>query len=424
MDSFFNILQTAYATAYKHGLKKKFTEPKIYHGGKDFDLSKRWYVYYSYAHPTLTDKHGRPALVRQTPITLKVNRNYKTKSKRLFHLGIIRDVLHEMLKNGFSPYQGEFKMESVEYTAETALDYAFSLKVKGLSDTSVPDYRSRLNQFKVHLGDKGLLERNILEIDKRVVNSYLNGILKASSARNRNNTRIVLSALFGVLEDNDIIPRNFVASIKVLETNSARHQTYALHVLEGLFAYMEEHDPLLLLFIKFVSYNVLRPIEVCRLQLKDINLDQRLLQFKAKNKPVKTKIIPDIVFNEIAGLDVSDQEYFLFTPNGIGPWDVRENYRRDYFTKRFKRIKEKYNDYLKAQGKTFQLGKEYTVYSFRHTFITLLFRKFREVYSYSETCDKLMLITGHSTLKALKAYLRDIDAELPEDYSGLLDFNS
>lgn len=37
-----------------------------------------------------------------------------------------------------------------------------------------------------------------------------------------------------------------------------------------------------------------------------------------------------------------------------------------------------------------------------------------------ETEDALMKITGHSTLKALQMYLRDIDAELPEDYSDLI----
>jgi hypothetical protein len=31
-----------------------------------------------------------------------------------------------------------------------------------------------------------------------------------------------------------------------------------------------------------------------------------------------------------------------------------------------------------------------------------------------------MLITGHSTITALDKYLRDIDAELPEDYSNML----
>lgn len=31
-----------------------------------------------------------------------------------------------------------------------------------------------------------------------------------------------------------------------------------------------------------------------------------------------------------------------------------------------------------------------------------------------------MLITGHTTITALEKYLRDIDAELPKDYSSLI----
>ena len=34
--------------------------------------------------------------------------------------------------------------------------------------------------------------------------------------------------------------------------------------------------------------------------------------------------------------------------------------------------------------------------------------------------SKLMLITGHTSMVALQKYLRDIDAELPEDYSEML----
>ena len=44
----------------------------------------------------------------------------------------------------------------------------------------------------------------------------------------------------------------------------------------------------------------------------------------------------------------------------------------------------------------------------------------RKSSSQFETKSKLMLVTGHSTMTALEKYLRDIDAELPEDYSNLL----
>ncbi|WP_437398423.1 tyrosine-type recombinase/integrase [Flagellimonas lutimaris] len=426
MGSFFDILQSAYATAYKNGLgKKKYTEPKIYHGGENFDLSKRWYVYYSFASPDLKDKLGNPVMVRQTPITMNINRKYRTKAERLMQLEVVREVLLEMLKEGYSPYRDKFKLgaDSLQYTTEAALDYAYAIKISKLSETSIKDYSSRYNRFKLYLDKRNLLDKSILGITKQVVNEYLHGITKTSSARNRNNTRIVLSAIFGELEDNEIIPRNFIENIKVLDTKSVSHKTYSLEVLEGLFTYMEKTDPLLLLFVKFVSYNFLRPIEVCRLKVKDVFITQKLLRFQAKNKPEKVKIIPDIVLNEIEGLDLSEQEHFLFTPDGIGEWDATETSRRDYFTKRFWRLKKKYNEHLLAQGETLQLGSEYTIYSFRHTFITLLFRKFRKEFTYTETCDKLMLITGHSTLDALKSYLRDVDAELPEDYSGLLTLN-
>lgn len=34
--------------------------------------------------------------------------------------------------------------------------------------------------------------------------------------------------------------------------------------------------------------------------------------------------------------------------------------------------------------------------------------------------SKLMQITGHASMTALEKYLRDIDAELPADYSAML----
>ncbi|MEE9407349.1 MAG: hypothetical protein V3V28_04650 [Polaribacter sp.] len=37
-----------------------------------------------------------------------------------------------------------------------------------------------------------------------------------------------------------------------------------------------------------------------------------------------------------------------------------------------------------------------------------------------EAKSTLMPITGHQTMVALEKYLRDIDAELPEDYSNML----
>jgi len=100
----------------------------------------------------------------------------------------------------------------------------------------------------------------------------------------------------------------------------------------------------------------------------------------------------------------------LFTPRKIGGvWNMGETDKRNYFSKRFKKIKDHFN-----------LGRDYGLYSYRHTFITKIYREMAKSAAPLEVKSKLMTITGHTTITALDKYLRDIDAVLPEDYSHLL----
>ncbi len=72
-------IYTAYKSAYSKNQfmsPKNYVKAKIYHGGKDYDLSKRWYVYYSF----IDAKTGK--LERQDNI--KGGANYfRTKKERL-----------------------------------------------------------------------------------------------------------------------------------------------------------------------------------------------------------------------------------------------------------------------------------------------------------------------------------------------------
>ncbi|WP_338731526.1 tyrosine-type recombinase/integrase [Mangrovimonas cancribranchiae] len=175
---------------------------------------------------------------------------------------------------------------------------------------------------------------------------------------------------------------------------------------------MKENDEILSLFVDFVSYGFLRPIEVCRLKVKDLNLKDKKMQVQAKNKLVKEKIIPQILIDKLPDLSKFSKEADLFTPESIGgEWRVSEASKRDYFTKRFKKVKDHFN-----------LNKDYGLYSFRHTTITELYKEISKEANMTPYAvkSKLMLITGHSTMKALEQYLRDIDAELPQDFSHFL----
>jgi hypothetical protein len=72
MPKILEILQSEYYTEYEM-IEKEYLIPKIYHGGKNFDISKRWYVYYSYLNP------ATGMMTRQSAIYMKVNRIFTRK---------------------------------------------------------------------------------------------------------------------------------------------------------------------------------------------------------------------------------------------------------------------------------------------------------------------------------------------------------
>ncbi|MDO7173730.1 tyrosine-type recombinase/integrase [Mariniflexile sp. AS56] len=413
-------------------IKKNFSTPKIYNANGD--LSKRWYVYFSFRNP----ETGK--LQRMKNIYGKVNL-YKTKEDRLLVLSSFRKRLIILLKQGYNPFEDNndlylsYKVEAkpvelpapplkVEVKIDTpkvveapklsikdAFEFALKIKKQLVKDKTLYDYQLKVKALHTFLADKHPTITTVDQLNKKIIQEFLNGVLIRSSSRNRNNHRLDLSSLMQTLEDNDMMPHNIIKNIPVLKSIPERNKTYTKKDQEAIFKHLETVDPVLLLFIKFISYNFLRPVEVCRIKIKDIDLANKTIQFKAKNSPLKTKIIPEILLSELPDLSQMDGEHYLFTPECIGgEWDTLENNRRDYFSKRF----------LKLVKTPFNLGKDYTLYSFRHTFITKLYRAISKDSSPFAAKSALMQITGHASMDALQKYLRDIDAELPEDYSAML----
>ncbi|MDC6363994.1 MULTISPECIES: tyrosine-type recombinase/integrase [Flavobacteriaceae] len=444
-------LRTVHGTVHVFDMKRAFSEPKIYTGGADAKswsklpkkeqrdaLAKDWYVYYSFRDPS-TGK-----LKRQPNIKAGANR-YGTKRQRYAHLRTIQRNLTFLLEAGFSPYADNTELEgelfdkrkgapdkgaiqSIEKQGQQretigpkdgdipigvteALEMALSIKKRTLRESSFIKFRSRAKRFGEWVAQRFGSGLNIALLDKRTVMEYLNEVLQRTSARNRNNARADLSSLFQTLEDNEIIAKNVVKGIPQLRTQPKRNKTYSPNLLAEVENLIKENDPLLLLFVRFVSYCFLRPIEVCRLRVRDIDVTDKKLYLRTKTKLDKTKIIPDILLEELPDISRMDPEHFLFTPEGIGgAWDTSEENKRGYFTKRFKVVKEELG-----------LGMEYGLYSFRHTYITQLYRKLAKDHPSFVAKSKLLPITGHSTMDALEKYLRDIDAELPDDYSHLFE---
>ena len=381
--------------------KKKYSEPKIYDA--DGDLSKRRYVYFSFRKTT------DAALVR-FPNNFYAAQHLDKKD-RLQWLKKIQRTLSIPLKDGFDPYNPENKFEfdtednSIQ-SIEEALKFALNIKKSTLAATSYKGLEGRILRFEKWLNENGFKNRLITTVNKKVVTSYLNEILIATSAKNRNNTRTDISSIFTVLADNDIIPDHFIHKVPVLKSTPEKNKSFTTEEEAKIFNYLDKNNKLLALYVKFISYNFLRPVEVNRVKIGDIDLNDKILKIKTKTG-FKVKRIPQLLIDEIPDLSIYPCDAYLFGRKDFGQyWEATENNRRN-----------DYSDYFLEVKKKFGFDKNYGLYSFRHTFITKLYNTFIKEMTPDEAESNIMSITGHSTKTALRKYLREINAYIPDDYS-------
>ena len=404
MSNLLRYLYTEHDFEHKVIQKKRYSEPKIYDANGD--LSKRWYVYFSFRK--IID-----GPLERFPNNIYSPQHYD-KKERIEWLKTIQRNLSVLLKDGFNPYNpdGNFNFEN-ESTQNKSINEAFvfalNIKKSTLAETSYKGLEGRINRFEKWLNENGFKNRLITSVNKKVVTSYLNEILIATSAKNRNNTRIDISSIFTVLADNEIIPNNFIHKIPVLKSNPEKNKSYSSTEETKIFDYLDKNNKLLSLYVKFISYNFLRPVEVNRLTIGDIDLKDKIIKVKTKTG-FKLKRIPQILIDEMPDISSYNKDAFLFGRKDFGQfWDANETSRRN-----------DYSDYFFEVKKKFGLGKDYGLYSFRHTFISKLYNIFIKEMTPEEAESNIMSITGHSTKMALRKYLREINTYIPEDYSKYL----
>ncbi|MFK7749032.1 MAG: tyrosine-type recombinase/integrase [Kordia sp.] len=419
---------------------KQFSEPKIY-TGKD-DLSKRWYVYFSYRNPT-TGK-----LERQPPIYGEANK-LKTKTDRLAYLSTIRKVLHQMLKKGYSPFEDavvtdkrlleQSKVETIKkqttrriksqcqtYTVKQAMEFALSQKQPNWAKRTASTFTGHYNKFMDWLEQNKLNNLDISDLKKRDVSLFLNTLKKTQTKKEklanvqpdvvapktRNNYKATLSILFSQLADDEIIPHNYVETIKNVKNKPKKNKPFSKQQIIDIREYLNEHDPYLRVFMQFMSYAFLRNVEVCRLKVKDIDLDAKRLFVRSKTAPLA--IVPIIgelehVIRKMNLEKYDPNDYLITREEKPFNWDIEEANKTKHFATKFRKVKN-----------VLGLSDDYTLYSTRHTAASNLYNHLLSQGNSDEVAlMKLMQITRHTSKAGLKNYLREIGATLPKDYGNM-----
>lgn len=472
MSILLQILTNEYGNEYDLASKPLFSEPKIYDANGD--ISKRWYVYYSFRN----SKTGK--LVRQKPIYKGVNR-YKTKSERLELLSKYRKGMSVLLRAGYSPYEEkkiskerlsailkiktetkihnsqkntvrdlikilsvnnpQIKTEHIENTNEikqvvssenirhlqtnklvsvqNALAHAIKIRKGSWSKATTPTMIGHYNKFIKWLEKNKLINIDIRELKKLHISQFLeqlkvqkgkNSPITNASPKTKNNHRATLSSLFSQLSQDDFIDKNFFEDIRILKSTPKKNKAYSDKQVKEIREHLDIHDPYLRIFIQFMSYAFLRNKEVCKIQIKNIDLDAKRIYVATKTGAFDAIPIISELEQVIQKMEIHkyDQEDFLITKYGYpSKWAVEEKSKSGHFSKRFNKIVRL----------PLKLTLDHTLYSFRHTAALNLYHSIKdEGYSYQEILLKLMPITRHKSKEGLENYLRDIGAFLPKDY--------
>ncbi|WP_338731728.1 tyrosine-type recombinase/integrase [Mangrovimonas cancribranchiae] len=406
-----------------------YSEPKLYipqkkvNGRTVANVNADWYVYYYFR-----DNNGKmtgPFKVRK-----QINRLKSVEEKRSYGTRLAKG-LSTLLYHGYSPLdKQEFNFDARtnpkqpvginkddSLTLEKALNDAIVQKSLTLKPTTIKGYTMRVNKLLEWLRKNKLKNIAPNEFNFEHALSYIDYESdQGNKATSVDNTRRELSAIFRVLKKRRLIDHNHFSEIETSKSAPEVHQVYTKKQLVALKKYLVKHDLNLYYFFKFIMFTYLRNKEVAKLKVKNFDLDRAVVAIETKTENITYKpLTKDLIslLENVYDIRNKPREHYIFTKEAgkTGYWDISDEGKTAYFSNRFKTIRE--------QQKDFNLTKDHTIYSSRHTITSDIFMNFiNEGLNEREAIIKLMGITGHSSENALKKYLRSIGAILPKKSSN------
>lgn len=374
-------------------------------------LAKRSYIEFYYAHP----ETGLPVRFRisEHPQTGSVNR-CKTVTEKQLTLTALQKIYEDQLLDGWVPpkFKGfAVAKRKAPVTIITAINEAMANRQKVLAETSWPPYKNSLIHFKDWLRQNQLHVLKPQQIETEHIYNFLCYLKIARNVKNRTRNNY-LTDLRTTFNEFKLINKTWLITnpcfdIPKLIDKSDTHQLHSTKDLELIMPWMKVHEPYLYEYCRFFVYLGCRPVEATRIKVRNINLENNTVDFRAPQEKTDTRKVKKIFalhLPDFAQYDLENtpKDYFYFTAQGKpGP----KGTTRDYFTSHFEKVK-----------KHFGLPANQTMYALRHTFMVSLFKNCKD---FNELGD-VMKITGHKTLGAFQAYIQKYLDEPGKDLSHLV----
>lgn len=358
-----------------------YTPAKLYDAGGD--LSKRWYVYFS-----VRDDSGKLTLRKRKA---GINREKTLKARMRAASELITEI-NSLLQNGWRDGLGE--SPQVTGTIKELLTEMVQVKKATLKHRTWQSHKYCMDKFFAWLDKNNYSNLQPIQFTTSHANLYCD-FLKRSGFANKtfNYNKDNIKHFFSMLEDREIITRNPFKKIKSLVETPRRHIAFSIKELDKIDKHMKENCYQLYLFSRFVLFCFIRPIEVLRITIGEVDLKNYRIMIhadQAKSSTARVVEIPKPLRPLIKKMNLEKypSHYSLFS-NGMMPGE--KPLSRNAVTENFRRwVKVPLN-----------LPVDYTLYGMKHTGNARAF-------DLGISVEAIRRQNGHATEAQTRTYLRSI----------------
>lgn len=349
---------------------------------------------------------------KATRITIRVEHIRKwhknvTEAKQIIEETIIKPITTKLLSLNFV---GNISIESsnVGVTFEDLINkYKTYYEDKlGRESNTANAYNSYMNQFINYIKEKNLIKTYVNEWKKSDIEEYINSRKrKGIKITSLNNNISFIKKMFAWAFEEDYIKKNITENIKKIKnTEYTERKIYSDAELRKIADYLEKNDFDFYVFTQLVFSCFLRPIEIQRLQVHNIDFENKKIVIggeKTKNHKKRIIVIPLEMWNKThkfwEQIKHLNKDMYLFGED-FKPSKQQIAYPNTS-TVKWNKIKEELN-----------LPKECLLYGLRHTGITKLLE------NKNLTPNEVRLHTGHESIQMLERYGRHITENMEEKY--------
>ncbi len=304
---------------------------------------------------------------------IKLNHINPVSSRRLYANELIKR-LNEKLISGWSPWIESENSNAYKHFTEVCEKFRMLLSRQLNSGEIRPEsfssYTSYLKNIEVYNEEKGGI-RYIYQLDQAYLMRFLDHIYidRQNTAQTRNNYLGFLRLFSGYLVEHQYLKSKPTDGInRIGRKNMQKKQRTVIPetVLLSIGNYLRNKNIYMLLACQILYGCMIRPKEMARLKIEDINLRKSTILVNAevsKNRSSAVVTIPDYLKELFLELDIDKYpgNYFLFSNDCRPGAKFREE----------KQFRDYWNSHVR---KDLQLPPEYKFYSLKDTGITDLFR--------------------------------------------------